>query len=424
MSPQLPDAVCRILARGLKKKPEERYQSAAELAADLEALLALPETSLPARNSWEKLQASPSASGGTASRVRVPAALVAATTAVWRGAAALASSAGRGRAWWKWLALAGFAAAAGGLLAIVLSIQTGSGTVKIELSDPAAQVTVKVDGDVIDIAGLKEPLRLKAGGHDLLVTSGDYQSVSKSFTVRRGEEEVLRVTLEPKTVAGTLRVPSAPGHAEVTLPLPHNEQPGPSTSGTEPAAPATTAGKTSPSSLTTKLDEISVELGGGVKMEMVLIPAGEFLMGSPESDKDASTDEKPQHRVRITRPFYLGKYLVTQEQWIAVMGSNPSLFKGIKNPVEMVSWDDCQQFLAKLNAKSGPGGGRFQLPNEAQWEYACRAGSTTRYCFGDDASGLRDYAWYSANSRDTTHPVGEKKPNAWGLYDMHGNVCE
>ena len=184
---------------------------------------------------------------------------------------------------------------------------------KIELSDPAAQVTVKVDGDVIDIAGLKEPLRLKAGGHDLLVTSGDYQSVSKSFSVRQGEHEVLHVTLEPKTVAGTLRVPSAPGHAEVTLPLPHNEQPGPST--TEPAAPATTAGKTSPSNLATNLEEISVELGGGVKMEMVLIPAGEFMMGSPDSDKDAATDEKPQHRVRITKPFYLGKYLVTQEQW-------------------------------------------------------------------------------------------------------------
>ena len=215
LSPQLPDAVCRILARGLKKKPEERYQSAAELAADLEALLALPEKSLTSRDSWERLQTSPIAAGGATSRVRVPAALVAATTAVWRGAGALASAAGRGRGWWKWLALPGFAAAAGGVLAVVLSIQTGSGTVKIELSDLAAQVTVKVDGDVIDIAGLKEPLRLKAGGHDLLVTSGNYQSVSKSFSLRQGEHEVLHVTLEPKTVAGTLRVPSASGHAQV-----------------------------------------------------------------------------------------------------------------------------------------------------------------------------------------------------------------
>ena len=104
-----------------------------------------------------------------------------------------------------------------------------------------------------------------------------------------------------------------------------------------------------------------MDLGGGVKLEMVLIPAGEFLMGSPDSDKDADDDEKPQHRVRITKPFYLGKYLVTQEQWEAVMGSNPSHFKGPKNPVEKVSWDDCQQFLDKLNAKSARRAGKFAV---------------------------------------------------------------
>jgi formylglycine-generating enzyme required for sulfatase activity len=170
--------------------------------------------------------------------------------------------------------------------------------------------------------------------------------------------------------------------------------------------------------------ELSVDLGGGVKLEMVLIPAGEFLMGSPDSDRDAVTNEKPYHRVRITRPFYLGKYLVTQEQWEAVMGNNPSDFKGPRNPVESVSWDDCQQFFEKLNAKSGPGEGKFQLPTEAQWEYACRAGSRTRYCFGNAGKGLGEYAWYRANSGGMTHPVGQKKPNAWGLYDMHGNVEE
>ena len=128
--------------------------------------------------------------------------------------------------------------------------------------------------------------------------------------------------------------------------------------------------------------------------------------------------------MRITKPFYLGKYLVTQEQWEAVMGNNPSNFKGPKNPVEEVSWDDCQQFLDKLNDKIGPAEASSQLPSEAQWEYACRAGSTTRYCFGDDESGLGEYAWYDGNSGGKTHPVGEKKPNAWGLYDMHGNVWE
>ncbi len=156
---------------------------------------------------------------------------------------------------------------------------------------------------------------------------------------------------------------------------------------------------------------------------MALIPAGEFMMGSPDSDRDAQRDEKPQHRVRIAKPFYLGKYLVTKEQWEAVMGNNPSHFKGLRNPVECVSWDECQQFLEKLYAKIGTQGGKFVLPTEAQWEYACRAGSTSKYCFGDEAR-LGVYAWHSNNSESKTHPVGGKMPNAWGLYDMHGNVWE
>jgi formylglycine-generating enzyme required for sulfatase activity len=170
--------------------------------------------------------------------------------------------------------------------------------------------------------------------------------------------------------------------------------------------------------------ELTVDFGKGVKLEMVLIPAGEFMMGSPDSDKNARDDEKPQHRVRITKPFYLGKYPVTQEQWEAVMGNNPSQSKGAKNPVESTSWNACQEFLGKLNARSADLGVKFQLPSEAQWEYACRAGSKTRYCFADDESKLGDYAWFSGNSDGKPHPVGEKKPNAWGLYDMHGNVWE
>ena len=170
--------------------------------------------------------------------------------------------------------------------------------------------------------------------------------------------------------------------------------------------------------------EISFDLGNGVKLEMILVPRGEFMMGSPDSDDNAEGDEKPQHQVRINKPFYLGKYKVTQEQWEAVMDYNPSHFKGPKNPMEEVDWDDCQQFLEKLNTKIGTRGSKFVLPTEAQWEYACRAGSTTRYFFGDEKSALGEYAWYDANSKTRTHPVGEKRPNAWGLYDMHGNVWE
>jgi formylglycine-generating enzyme required for sulfatase activity len=177
--------------------------------------------------------------------------------------------------------------------------------------------------------------------------------------------------------------------------------------------------------VTRQLEKFTVDLGRGLDLEMLLIPAGEFIMGSPDSDRDAVDDEKPHHPVSITKPFYLGKYAVTQEQWQAVMGNNPSYFEGPKNPVEQVSWSDCQKFLKRLNAKIG--GGKFSLPSEAQWEYACRAGSSTKYCFfnrGDEEAELGHYAWYHRNSGGQTHPVGEKRPNAWGLCDMHGNVWE
>jgi len=181
--------------------------------------------------------------------------------------------------------------------------------------------------------------------------------------------------------------------------------------------------------------EKAVDLGDGVVMEFVLIPAGSFKMGSPDNEAGPWRGrEGPVHRVRITKPFYMGKYEVTQEVWEKVMGSNPSEFKGAKNPVENVSWEDCQDFLKKLNALPHPhpspfgrgsqGEGLFRLPTEAQWEYACRAGTKTRFCSGDADAGLADYAWSDANSGNTTHPVGTKKPNAWGLYDMHGNVQE
>ena len=162
-----------------------------------------------------------------------------------------------------------------------------------------------------------------------------------------------------------------------------------------------------------------------IGMEFVLIPEGEFTMGSPASDTDAFSNEKPTHQVTISKPFYMGKYEVTQAQWQAVMDDNPSRFKGGDRPVEKVSWDDVQAFIKKLNEREKQASGVLcRLPTEAEWEYAARAGTTTRYSFGDDADKLDDYAWYDKNSGNTTHPVGQKKPNVWGLYDMHGNVWE
>lgn len=178
-----------------------------------------------------------------------------------------------------------------------------------------------------------------------------------------------------------------------------------------------------------------------IEIEMVQIPSGKFSMGS-----NHNKSEQPIHKV-ILQTFYMSKYLITQEQYELVMGYNPSYFRGQNLlPVESVSWYNAQDFCQKLSEMTGK---QYRLPSEAEWEYACRAGSETRYYFGDDDTQLSDYAWYGDNSGksqlDTlkllkteennyssilstnncqTHVIGEKKPNDWGLYDMHGNVWE
>jgi formylglycine-generating enzyme required for sulfatase activity len=163
---------------------------------------------------------------------------------------------------------------------------------------------------------------------------------------------------------------------------------------------------------TTAKTNLTVDLGGGVTMDFMLIQPGTFTM----------VEKQAAHKVTLTKPFYLGKYHVTQEQWTRVMETNPSHFQGPKHPVETVSWEDCQLFVRKLGEKGT--GQTFRLPTEAEWEYACRAGSTSRWCYGDAEAGLAEFGWYDLNSGGATHPVGEKKPNAWGLHDMHGNVWQ
>jgi formylglycine-generating enzyme required for sulfatase activity len=184
------------------------------------------------------------------------------------------------------------------------------------------------------------------------------------------------------------------------------------------------------------LSEPPKEIVNSIGMKLKLIPAGEFLMGSAESD-----DEKPRHKVTISRPLYLGVYPVTQGEYIQAMKTNPSGFSGHEtHPVENVSWFDAVAFCNTLSRKgglppfyvihdqsvevpdwNGPG---YRLPTEAEWEYACQAGATTRYSFGDGEKALDEYAWYSAESNRQTHPVGQKKPNAFGIHDMHGNIWE
>jgi len=165
-----------------------------------------------------------------------------------------------------------------------------------------------------------------------------------------------------------------------------------------------------------------IDLGKGVKLEMMVIPVGKFLMGSPKTERRRDPDEI-QHEVTITKPFYIGKYEVTQEQWQAVMSQNlidDDYYKGAKLPVTDVSWNDSQDFIKKLNAKTNGG---YRLPTEAEWEYACRAGTTTAYSFGDMLT-VNDANYYIDSGIGKLVAVGSYKANAFGLYDMHGNVSE
>ncbi len=184
--------------------------------------------------------------------------------------------------------------------------------------------------------------------------------------------------------------------------------------------------------------EREIDLPGGEKLTMVLIPPGEFMMGSTEEEvaqlleeakeaRDKSLvefipSEAPQHRVRISRPFYLGKYELTQGQWEAVIENNPSKFNGNpSHPVEYVSWDDVQPLLENSNEVCEKEGMEFVLPSEPQWEYECRTGTDTAWYCGNSKATLHEFAWFNANGERKTHSVGSLKANAWGLYDMHGN---
>jgi len=195
--------------------------------------------------------------------------------------------------------------------------------------------------------------------------------------------------------------------------------------------------------------ETTVDLGDGVSFVMALIEPGTFTIGSPPEEKDRREIEN-QHVVRITKPYYIGKFEVTQAIWERVMtakitnpraktnryglywepgdtlditcDARPSKFIGAGKPVDSVSWRQCKEFIARLNLLvDGP---VFRLPTEAEWEYAARAGTETAYSFGNDAAMLDDFAWYKKNGDRQTHPAGSKKPNPWGLCDMHGNVWE
>jgi len=175
---------------------------------------------------------------------------------------------------------------------------------------------------------------------------------------------------------------------------------------------------------------LTLNLRVSLATPLVSIAAGTFTMGSAASDPDSVTNDQPQTQVTIAHAFLIGKYEVNQGEYQAITGSNPSFFTGdLSRPVESVSWEDATNFCALLTARDRQsahisGTAFYRLPTEAEWEYAARAGTSTAYSFGDDASSLGQYAWFDGDSAQTSHPIGQKLPNPWGLYDMHGNTWE
>ncbi len=315
---------------------------------------------------------------------------------------------------------------------------------QVRLSPPMAELRVAGPGVTVSGEGSQRTVTVVKPGEEteivLMVMLDGHESHRVELQPVAGETVDLVIELVPRPAVYQVRL--TPPMAEL-----HVEGPGVTVSGEGSQRTVTVAKPEEETSilLMARLDghatvrhelnpvadetqDVTIELlrtmTNPLGMLLVEIPAGEFLMGSPDSDRVTDRDEKPQHRVRITRPFYLGVYPVTQSQWERVMGSNPSRFKGHDHPVETVSWNDCREFIRRLNRLFAKRGILYRLPTEAEWEYACRAGSATVYSFGDSAASLGDYAWYVDNSGRKTHPVGQKKPNAWGLYDMHGNVWE
>jgi formylglycine-generating enzyme required for sulfatase activity len=172
-------------------------------------------------------------------------------------------------------------------------------------------------------------------------------------------------------------------------------------------------------------ESLIFELGSDISLEMNYIPAGDFMMGS-----GAVEHESPVHQISIPA-FWMGRYAITQKQWRVVaqtfewenlvLPSEPAFFKSDQHPIEQINWYEAVEFCGRLSLKFGH---NFRLPREAEWEYACRAGTTSRFLFGDDKASLGDYAWFNDNSLHRTHPVGQKLPNSWGLYDIIGNTWE
>ena len=439
----VPEELDAIFQKMVAKAPEDRYQTVSTLLADLADCGIRYErkgpsaSSVPERDSGRL--ASPSVSTDApsmAAQDTQPSARSQPKTQTNRPNLVKAIG----------LAALGFVA-----IAIVFFLRDGRQTIKVEIDSAVvddATVAVWLDGKQMEISGLGKTIKLKPGEHGYEIRRGDEVITVHKFTVLKGDNPALRIAVEEEGVAAAQAKPTKP----------------PATVAQEPpeksiAAKATspTGGRQSPALAVAPFDAqqakkhqqawadhlgVPVEKTNSIGMKLVLIPPGEFDMGStqeeverlisaeakqgrPPWNTEVQRSEAPRHRVRITRAFYLGVCEVTQGQYERVMGTNPSRFResGQDAPVEMVSWEDAAEFCRRLSGLVEEKAAEYRLPTEGEWEYACRGGTTAAWCF-DNYVELRDYAWYGGNSGGETHAVGQKKASPFGLHDAHGNVWE
>ena len=256
-----------------------------------------------------------------------------------------------------------------------------------------SSATVLVDNKMVNGSNGVAQTTLPVGQHSYIVACNGYESEEGTVKLKASAPSNLQITLTKEAMAmqqSTVPQPAVAQQPVVQTPV-------------------------------TNGDIISIPVKDGISIDMVRVEAGTFTMGATSEMKDPWDDEKPAHQVTLTNDYYIGKYEVTQALWQAVMGNNPSNFKGDNLPVENVSWKDCQKFLSKLNNTTGKS---FRLPTEAEWEYAARGGKKSRGYQYNGSNNLSDVAWYDDNSGKKTHAVGTKQPNELGIYDMSGNVWE
>ena len=265
--------------------------------------------------------------------------------------------------------------------------------------------TVLVDNKMVRGNNGVAKTTLPVGQHSYIVACDGYESEEGTVKLKASVPSNLQITLTRESV----------GAGIVNQQQSENQQSSntyvASSSNNPSGSPSVASGS----------NTISIPVKDGISIEMVKVEAGTFMMGATSEMKDPYDDEKPVHQVILTNDYYMGKYEVTQALWEAVMGSNPSIFEGDNLPVETVSWNDCQEFISKLNSMTGR---KFRLPTEAEWEYAARGGKKSRSYQYSGSSNISDVAWYDGNSGSKTHPVGTKQANELGIYDMSGNVYE